>query len=108
MRISDWSSDVCSSDLFGEQLRIAYSRREAGQDYHRIAETLELWIALEDDGEGDETGDSKRRKNSRCHFFFFIGRMAVIFNLDWVLVILPARTSSSVNFAKTIDRKSVG
>src|SRR3546814_5220009 len=38
MRISDWSSDVCSSDL--RCRRPAMARRQAGQRLHRKAQTV--------------------------------------------------------------------
>src|SRR3546814_7411537 len=51
MRISDWSSDVCSSDLFREGIR-RYMKA------HRYAntETTDLWDAIE-----EATGEPVRR-----------------------------------------------
>src|SRR3546814_17093928 len=46
MRISDWSSDVCSSDLVQERLGIA---RQGMNDPEGAAEALERAIALEPD-----------------------------------------------------------
>src|SRR3546814_17691981 len=40
MRISDWSSDVCSSDLFGKRLRLAAQQR-LRQFHGAIAGSLE-------------------------------------------------------------------
>src|SRR3546814_9095154 len=41
MRISDWSSDVCSSDLVDEKLAVAYQKdnkpQQAAQTFARIA-----------------------------------------------------------------------
>src|SRR3546814_2015415 len=42
MRISDWSSDVCSSDLLGEHVRIlrAFTGEQQAQLAGRIADTV--------------------------------------------------------------------
>src|SRR3546814_8781938 len=37
MRISDWSSDVCSSDLFGSQLRDLEVARSRHRRFDRVA-----------------------------------------------------------------------
>src|SRR3546814_16719745 len=37
MRISDWSSDVCSSDLDPEFGKVAYQARQRAIDEHRLA-----------------------------------------------------------------------
>src|SRR3546814_2435875 len=42
MRISDWSSDVCSSDLLGKSLKIAVHPPLARRDRKRIIGTREM------------------------------------------------------------------
>src|SRR3546814_15847635 len=51
MRISDWSSDVCSSDLrYRTAQREALDRLEARRDLavHRVAEVGEMFVAASD------------------------------------------------------------
>src|SRR3546814_1549285 len=40
MRISDWSSDVCSSDLYVDHGGAMESSRQLGVDPHQVAKTL--------------------------------------------------------------------
>src|SRR3546814_20322241 len=52
MRISDWSSDVCSSDLIGARTQVRYLD-QVGEDI--IAVEAQQWVAVDQDG--GNTGD---------------------------------------------------
>src|SRR3546814_19720458 len=45
MRISDWSSDVCSSDLAAKRTSLAYSLRQEQQRSEAMRELWKLWTA---------------------------------------------------------------
>src|SRR3546814_1787301 len=69
MRISDWSSDVCSSDLRGEivdgqrdrrRMRLARFRARMDRRDHRIRKGCERAAMAGVDGIGVPFGDAKR------------------------------------------------
>src|SRR3546814_2229965 len=56
MRISDWSSDVCSSDLLARKREIF---RCVDHHHHAVARTIEFHIL--DSGRADRSDDAGRR-----------------------------------------------
>src|SRR3546814_18810606 len=77
MRISDWSSDVCSSDLFAgmaERGWWGYLIEDVGQILEPLAqrgrptvgETLELLIIRLDPGSHAEVSSEERRVGNEC------------------------------------------
>src|SRR3546814_7650349 len=65
MRISDWSSDVCSSDLEGEQIAAARRLVPVAGDWHagKVAFEERAHAAVAD--EGDRHVDIMRAEDSR-------------------------------------------
>src|SRR3546814_4887799 len=60
MRISDWSSDVCSSDLDDQRLALRLCRRRAGRHQgapaHQSRQSRPLWLLAATDARTDRLG----------------------------------------------------
>src|SRR3546814_4410297 len=93
MRISDWSSDVCSSDLLPIPLpKIEAFRLRGGAD--REMTIPELFVAGKDSSQPEQT-----RLESRANFHFRIVEVMSMFLIPLIAVALavpPKRSTSSL------------
>src|SRR3546814_10267343 len=63
MRISDWSSDVCSSDLFTNTILTSFSLSDRPEGKHRCY----WWVQEAKNRHGHAKDNADRRRAGGCH-----------------------------------------
>src|SRR3546814_7145051 len=67
MRISDWSSDVCSSDLLAGSLVLGFLELQASQAQNRFYNELEDWLSAQTRlSSGGPVGDGDQSEIGRA------------------------------------------
>src|SRR3546814_3719255 len=95
MRISDWSSDVCSSDLFWQVS--AYIRLPLDKRISRMPAKEDANGRACHSNDREELGGHNPRRGDRNHWTGACHRRCLVGGLGWVALLCKDRTSTRLN-----------